>query len=153
HLVLKQASYDLGKQQFNTVASGCMKMLNALEKAPRDGADAAEVIGEGLSMLLRVLSPICPHITHALWRDCGFGDDVLNALWPEPAESALVQDEIELMLQVNGKLRGSLRVAADAAKDAIEAAALANESAQKFMEGKPAKKVVVVPGRLVNIVC
>ncbi|WP_018413225.1 leucine--tRNA ligase [Methyloversatilis thermotolerans] len=153
HLVLKQASYDLGKQQFNTVASGCMKMLNALEKAPRDGADAAEVIGEGLSMLLRVLSPICPHITHVLWRDCGFGDDILNAPWPEPAESALVQDEVELMLQVNGKLRGSLRVPADAAKDAVEAAALANEAAQKFMEGKPAKKVVVVPGRLVNIVC
>ena len=153
HLVLKQASYDLGKQQFNTVASGCMKMLNALEKAPRDGAEAAEVIGEGLSMLLRVLSPICPHITHVLWRDCGFGDDILSAEWPEPADSALVQDEVELMLQVNGKLRGSLRVAADAAKDAIEAAALANESAQKFMEGKPAKKVVVVPGRLVNIVC
>ena len=153
HLVLKQASYDLGKQQFNTVASGCMKMLNALEKAPRDGADAAEVIGEGLSMLLRVLSPICPHVTHVLWRECGFGDDILSAEWPEPAESALVQDEVELMLQVNGKLRGSLRVAADAAKDAIEAAALANEAAQKFMEGKPAKKVVVVPGRLVNIVC
>jgi leucyl-tRNA synthetase len=153
HLVLKQASYDLAKQQFNTVASGCMKMLNALEKAPRDGADAAEVIGEGLSMLLRVLSPICPHVTHVLWRDCGFGDDILSAPWPEPAESALVQDEVELMLQVNGKLRGSLRVAADAAKDAIEAAALANEAAQKFMEGKPAKKVVVVPGRLVNIVC
>jgi leucyl-tRNA synthetase len=153
HLVLKQASYDLGKQQFNTVASGCMKMLNALEKAPRDGADAAEVIGEGLSMLLRVLSPICPHVTHVLWRDCGFGDDILSAEWPEPAESALVQDEVELMLQVNGKLRGSLRVAADAAKDAIEAAALANDAAQKFMEGKPAKKVVVVPGRLVNIVC
>ncbi|MBT9518395.1 MAG: leucine--tRNA ligase [Methyloversatilis discipulorum] len=153
HLVLKQASYDLGKQQFNTVASGCMKMLNALEKAPRDGVEAAEVIGEGLSMLLRVLSPICPHITHVLWRDCGFGDDILSAEWPEPADSALVQDEVELMLQVNGKLRGSLRVAADAAKDAIEAAALANESAQKFMEGKPAKKVVVVPGRLVNIVC
>ncbi len=153
HLVLKQASYDLGKQQFNTVASGAMKMLNALEKAPRDGALAAEVIGEGLSMLLRVLSPICPHITHVLWRDCGFGDDILNAPWPEPAESALVQDEVELVLQVNGKLRGSLRVAADASKDAIEAQALASEEAKKFMEGKPARKVVVVPGRLINIVC
>ncbi|MDP3874522.1 MAG: leucine--tRNA ligase [Methyloversatilis sp.] len=153
HLVLKQASYDLGKQQFNTVASGAMKMLNALEKAPRDGALAAEVVGEGLSMLLRVLSPICPHITHVLWRDCGFGDDILNAPWPEPADAALVQDEIELVLQVNGKLRGSLRVAADAAKDVIEAQALASEAAQKFMEGKPAKKVVVVPGRLINIVC
>ncbi|WP_418647118.1 leucine--tRNA ligase [Thauera butanivorans] len=152
HLVLKQVGYDLGKQQFNTVASGAMKMLNALEKAPRSGADAAEVAGEGLSMLLRVLSPICPHIAHVLWRDCGFGDDILDAPWPEAAESALVQDEVELMLQVNGKLRGSVRVAADAGKDAIEAAALASEAAQKFMEGRPARKVVVVPGRLVNIV-
>ncbi|MBP6195704.1 MAG: leucine--tRNA ligase [Methyloversatilis sp.] len=153
HLVLKQAGHDIGKHQLNTVASGAMKMLNALEKAPRDGALAAEVIAEGVSMLLRVLSPICPHITHVLWRDCGFGDDILNAPWPEPADSALVQDEVELMLQVNGKLRGSLRVAADAAKSVIEAQAVASEAAQKFMEGKPAKKVVVVPGRLINIVC
>ncbi|ENO89732.1 leucine--tRNA ligase [Thauera linaloolentis] len=152
HLVLKQAGYDLGKQQFNTVASAAMKMLNALEKAPRDGADAAEVVGEGLSILLRVLSPICPHITHVLWRHCGFGDDILDAPWPEPAGSALEQDEVELMLQVNGKLRGSVRVAADVPKEAIEAIALASEAAQKFMEGRPPKKVIVVPGRLVNIV-
>jgi leucyl-tRNA synthetase len=153
HLLLKQANYDLGKQQFNTVASAAMKMLNALEKAPRDGALAAEVIEEGLGILLRVLSPITPHIAHALWRELGFGDDILDAPWPEPLDAALAQDEIELVLQVNGKLRGSLRVPAGAAKDAIEAAALASETAQKYMEGKPAKKVVVVPGRLVNIVC
>ncbi|WP_374240876.1 leucine--tRNA ligase [Zoogloea sp.] len=153
HLLLKQANYDLGKQQFNTVASATMKMLNALEKAPRDGALAAEVIEEGFGILLRVLSPLTPHISHALWRELGYGDDILAAAWPEPLEAALAQDEIELMLQVNGKLRGAVRVAADAPKDTIEAAALAHEMAVKFMEGKPAKKVVVVPGRLVNIVC
>ena len=153
HLLLKQANYDLGKQQFNTVASATMKMLNALEKAPREGALAAEVIEECFGILLRVLSPLTPHISHALWRELGYGDDILKAAWPEPLEAALVQDEIELMLQVNGKLRGAVRVAADAPKDAIEAAALAHEMAAKFMEGKPAKKVVVVPGRLVNIVC
>ncbi|GEC94899.1 leucine--tRNA ligase [Zoogloea ramigera] len=153
HLLLKQANYDLGKQQFNTVASATMKMLNALEKAPRDGALAAEVIEECFGILLRVLSPLTPHISHALWRELGYGDDILQAAWPEPLEAALAQDEIELMLQVNGKLRGAVRVAADAPKDAIEAAALAHEMAAKFMEGKPAKKVVVVPGRLVNIVC
>ena len=87
-----------------------------------------------------------------MWQDCGFGTDILAANWPEVCEDALKQDEIELMVQVNGKLRGSIKVAADAAKADIEAIALASEAAQKFMEGKPAKKVVVVPGRLVNIV-
>ncbi|WP_374244201.1 leucine--tRNA ligase [Zoogloea sp.] len=152
HLLLKQANYDLGKQQFNTVASATMKMLNALEKAPREGALAAEAIEEGFGILLRVLSPLTPHISHALWRELGYGDDILAAAWPEPLEAALVQDEVELMLQVNGKLRGSVRIAADAPKDVIEAAALANEAAVKFLEGRPAKKVIVVPGRLVNIV-
>ena len=147
HLLLKQANYDLGKLQFNTVASACMKMLNALEKAPAD-PHARECFG----ILLRVLSPIAPHITHALWVELGYGPDILQAEWPEPLEAALVQDEMELVLQVNGKHRGSIKVKVDADKTAIEAAALANEAAQKFMEGKPAKKVVVVPGRLVNIV-
>ncbi len=153
HLTLKQASYDLGKQQFNTVASAGMKMLNALEKVQKDGQDGwLAVAQEGFSILLRVLSPIAPHITHHLWRELGFGDDILHAAWPEPLEAALKQDTVELMLQVNGKLRGSVKVPADAAKDAIEATALADEMAIKFMEGKAPKKVVVVPGRLVNIV-
>ncbi len=147
HLLLKQANYDLGKLQFNTVASACMKMLNALEKAPADPH-----AGEGFGILLRVLSPIAPHITHALWIAMGYGPDILQAAWPEPLEEALVQDEQELVLQVNGKLRGNLKVKVGADRTAIEAAALASEAAQKFMEGKPAKKVVVVPGRLVNIV-
>jgi len=147
HLLLKQANYDLSKLQFNTVASACMKMLNALEKAPADPHAR-----EGFGILLRVLSPIAPHITHALWIELGYGADILGEPWPEPLEEALVQDEQELMLQVNGKLRGSIKVKVGADKTAIEAAALANEAAQKFMEGKPAKKVIVVPGRLINIV-
>jgi leucyl-tRNA synthetase len=147
HLLLKQANYDLGKLQFNTVASACMKMLNALEKAP-DDAHAREAF----SILLRVLSPIAPHITHTLWLELGYGPDILAAAWPEPLEAALVQDEEELVLQVNGKLRGNIRVKVGADRTAIEAVALANEAAQKFMEGRPAKKIVVVPGRLVNIV-
>ena len=107
---------------------------------------------EGFGILLRVLSPLTPHISHTLWLDLGYGEDILKAPWPEPLDAALIQDEIELMLQVNGKLRGALRVPADAAKDAIEAAALAHEATIKFLEGRAAKKVVVVPGRLVNIV-
>jgi leucyl-tRNA synthetase len=155
HLLLKQANYDLGKFQFNTVASAAMKMLNSLEKAPAgEGRDA--VVDECFGILLRILSPITPHICHALWAELGYGADILAAPWPEPVEAALVQDEEELVLQVNGKHRGSIRVkvGADGAdkRAAIEAIALASEAAQKFMEGKPAKKVVVVPGRLVNIV-
>ena len=153
HLNLKQANYDIGKHQFNTVASAAMKMLNALEKSPRQGEGHAAVIAEGLSILLRLLAPITPHVCHALWRELGYGDDILRAAWPEPQAAALAQDEIELVLQINGKLRGSLRLPAGAAREAIEAAALASEAAQKHLEGKAAKKVVVVPGRLVNIVC
>ena len=154
HLHLKQASYDFGKHQFNTVASATMKILNALEKAPRDDAAAhAEVAEEGLSILLRLLAPITPHICDALWRECGFAGDVLDAGWPQPDEAALKQDEIELMLQINGKLRGSIHVAADAPRSDVESAALAHPAAQRFMDGKPPKKVIVVPARLVNIVC
>jgi leucyl-tRNA synthetase len=154
HTLLKQADYDLGKHQFNTVASATMKLLNALEKAPADDAAAhAELVEEGFSILLRVLNPITPHICHALWRECGFGGDILDASWPQVDESALVQDEVELMLQINGKLRGSIKVAADAPRDVIENTALENEAAVRFMEGKAVRKLIVVPGRLVNIVC
>jgi leucyl-tRNA synthetase len=153
--------------QFNTVASAAMKMLNVLTsdalKSHSFGestattyeeaeAAASAVLREGFSILLRVLSPITPHICHALWKELGYGPDILAAPWPEPLDEALVQDEIELVLQVNGKTRGSVRVPAGADRAVIEAAAVASEAAQKFMEGKPAKKVVVVPGRLVNIV-
>jgi len=155
HQHLKQANYDFGKHQFNTVASAAMKMLNALEKAPagQNPAQHAAVVQEGLSILLRVLSPIAPHLTHALWRECGLADaDILLAAWPQPCEEALRQDEIEMMLQINGKLRGAIRVAADADNAVIQQTALASEAALKFMDGKTARKIIVVPGRLVNIV-
>jgi leucyl-tRNA synthetase len=103
HLNLKQANYDMQRQQFNTVASACMKILNALDEVPREGGLAAAVIQEGLSILLRVQAPITPHICHHLWRSLDFGIDVFAAPWPEPDESALEQDEIELVLQVGGK--------------------------------------------------
>ncbi|MDR1227760.1 MAG: leucine--tRNA ligase [Azoarcus sp.] len=152
HLRLRQANHDFGKRQFNTVASAAMKILNALEKTARDEAGANAVVREGFSILLRLLSPIAPHIAHALWRECGYGDDILDAPWPEPSADALAQDEIELMLQINGKLRGNIRIAAAASKADIETAALASGAARKSMDGKPARKVVIVPGRLVNIV-
>jgi leucyl-tRNA synthetase len=151
HLALRQANYDLARFQFNTVVSAAMKMLNALEKSGKD-AGCRAVVGEALSILLRVLSPITPHIAHALWKDLGYGDDILTAAWPEPLEAALVQDEIELVIQVNGKLRGNLRVAANADKATIEQLALAHEAVQKQLAGGTAKKIIVVPGRLINVV-
>jgi len=156
HLVLKQVSYDYERMQYNTVVSGAMKLLNALEGYKHDGSPAsAAVLREGYSVLLRSLYPACPHITHVLWQSLGYADqhgDLLDAAWPRVDEAALVQDEIELVLQVNGKLRGAVKVPAGADKAAIEAAALASPEFVKFAEGKPAKKVVVVPGRLVNVV-
>jgi leucyl-tRNA synthetase len=160
HLVLKQISFDYERMQYNTVVSGAMKLLNALEGfKPAEGSvgDAA-ALREGVSVLLRALYPACPHITHVLWSDLGFAaklGDLLDTPWPAVDEAALVQDEIELVLQINGKLRGAVKVPAQADKAAIEAAALAtiaDPELQKFTEGKPPKKVIVVPGRLVNVV-
>lgn len=153
HNVLKQVSYDYERMQYNTVVSGAMKLLNALEGFKAEGQAAA--VRDGFSVLLRVLYPATPHLSHTLWQDLGFATelgDLLDAPWPTVDEAALVQDEIELMLQVNGKLRGSVKVPAGADKAAIEAAALANPEFAKFSEGKAPKKVVIVPGRLVNIV-
>jgi leucyl-tRNA synthetase len=151
HEVLKQALFDFGKQQFNTVVAACMKIMNVLSTANEGGAREA-LINEGFSILLRLLSPIAPHITHVLWRELGYGDDILTAPWPEVDEGALVRDAIELVVQVNGKLRAKIDVAADADKDAIEAAALADENVQRFTAGKQIAKLIVVPGKLVNIV-
>ena len=156
HQLLRQVSHDYDRLQYNTVVSGAMKMLNAMEGAALadDPGDIA-VLREGLGVLLRTLYPAAPHITHALWVDLGFAvaqGELLDAPWPAVDEAALVQDEIELVLQVNGKLRGALRVPASASKADIEAAAVAHPECIRFAEGKPAKKVVVVPGRLVNVV-
>jgi len=155
HLLLKQANFDYRRMQFNTVASAAMKMLNMLESGAVMGVaekSRANLQREAMSILLRVLFPIVPHISHTLWVELGFAGELQDSQWPEVDESALVQDEIELMLQVNGKLRGKFRVAAEADRDAIEKVAIANPDAQRHVAGKTIRKVVVVPGRLVNIV-
>ena len=156
HTVLKQVHYDYQRMQYNTVVSGAMKMINALEHfSAHDEPGAQVALIEGFSILLRVLYPATPHITHALWSELGYAaelGDLLDAPWPKVDPSALVQDELELVLQINGKLRGAVRVPSSADKAAIEAAALASEEFAKFAEGRAPKKVVVVPGRLVNVV-
>lgn len=156
HVLLRQVSHDFERLQYNTVVSGAMKMLNAIDDAKlADTAADAAVLKEAFSLLLRALYPAAPHITHGLWTELGFAaahGDLVDTPWPVVDEAALVQSEIELVLQVNGKTRGAIRVPADADRAAIEAAALASPEFARFGEGRPAKKVVVVPGRLVNVV-
>jgi leucyl-tRNA synthetase len=163
HLSLKQANFDFAKHQFNTVVSAAMKILNVLADDKGFWANgeaqgeafqrsAAVVAFEGFSILARLLYPIAPHIGHALWQELEPGTDILEAGWPKEDETALVQDAVEYVVQVNGKLRGKIAVPVAAAKADIEAAALADESIQRFVEGKPPKKIIVVPGKLVNIV-
>ena len=156
HLLLRQVSHDYERLQYNTVVSGAMKMLNAIEDAPLADTPAdGAVLHEAMGLLLRALYPAAPHITHALWQALGLHGalgEIIDAPWPQVDEAALVQDEIELVLQVGGKTRGSLRVSASASRSAIEAAALASPEFIRFAAGKPARKVVLVPGRLVNVV-
>ena len=156
HTVLKQVDYDYQRMQYNTVVSGTMKMLNALDDFKgQDKPDGLVALAEGFGILLRVLYPATPHLAHALWMELGYakqGGDLLDATWPAVDASALVQDEISLVLQVNGKLRGALLVPSDASREAIEALALQNATVQSFAQGATPKKVVVVPGRLVNVV-
>jgi leucyl-tRNA synthetase len=156
HSVLRQANYDYERMQYNTVVSALMKMLNTLEDSPlstsTDVNDNA-ALAECYSILLRVMYPACPHLAFQLWNELGYGTccgDLLDVAWPGVDETALQRDEIELMLQINGKLRGSLTVPANADKTAIEQAAAAHEQVTK--QGTPPKKIIVVPGRLVNVV-
>ncbi|MDQ8036091.1 MAG: leucine--tRNA ligase [Pedobacter sp.] len=168
HSVLKQANADYERNQFNTVVSAGMKLLNLVDSDTFERQDDAEaalltlaVEGEILQTLIKLLSPVTPHVCHALWQELApafaklLGSttgDLATAAWPKHDESALVRSELELVIQVNGKLRGKITVPADADNAAIEAAALANPDAQRFIEGKPPKKVIVVKNKLVNIV-
>jgi leucyl-tRNA synthetase len=157
HAILKQANFDYQRRQYNTVVSAAMKMLNVLE--PVKLGDKTEVrpavLRECLSILIRVLYPVVPHLTYALWNEIGCDESfgtLLDAPWPEVDEAALIQTELTIMLQINGKLRGDIRVPADATKEQIEALALQSEPAMKALNGIAPKKIIVVPGRLINIV-
>ena len=156
HSVLGQVDYDYQRLQYNTVVSGAMKMLNALESFKGDGSRGDNAaLAEGFSKLLRALYPVTPHITHVLWQQLGFAavqGELLDAPWPRVDPEALRQDEVELVLQVNGKLRGAILVPADAAREDIEKAALASEAFAKHAAGAAVRKGVVVPGRLVTVV-
>lgn len=156
HSILKQTEYDYQRIQYNTVVSGAMKMLNTLDHAKlEDDLEQQAVLAECYSILLRVLYPVVPHITWHIWQELGYAahsGDLLDTSWPTVDETALIADEINLTLQVNGKLRGTLTVPSSADKAAIELAAIQHEAAQRYLEGREPKRIIVVPGRLVNIV-
>ena len=140
YTALKQAEFDLDRMQYNTVVSAAMKMLNSLDTLKDNTSEGTRaVINEGMSILLRTLYPIAPHITAQLFEDLGDAQ-------------AMVADEVKYVIQINGKLRGEINVPAETPKSEIEAAALANPDAQRFIDGKPVRKIIVVPKKLVNIV-
>ena len=153
HLAIKQASQDVGQHhKFNTAIAQVMTLMNVLEKAATAEEQDRALMQEGLETVALLLAPITPHICHALWLELGNSGSIIDAPWPAVDESALVQDSLTLVVQVNGKLRGHIEVPASASREAIEASARANENVVRFTEGLTIRKVIVVPGKLVNIV-
>ncbi|QBF28636.1 leucine--tRNA ligase [Pseudomonas tructae] len=153
HAAIKQASTDVGQHhKFNTAIAQVMTVMNVLEKAPQASEQDRALLHEGLEAVTLLLAPITPHISHELWLQLGHQDAVIDAPWPVLDESALVQDSIVLVIQVNGKLRGQIEMPAAASREDVEAAARSNENVLRFTEGLSIRKVIVVPGKLVNIV-
>jgi len=153
HQSIAKVSDDIGRRYtFNTAIAACMELMNDLMKITDRGDQARAVLREALEAVVLMLSPITPHIAHTLWQALGHDEAVVDAPWPVADEAAMAQDTIELVFQVNGKLRGRLEVPVDLPKDEVEKLALADSNVRKYTEGKTIRKVIVVPGRLVNIV-
>ena len=153
HQAIKQASQDVGlHHKFNTAVAQVMTVMNVLEKAPQTTEQDRALLQEGLETVALILAPITPHISHELWNQLGHAGAIIDAPWPTLDESALVQDTLQLVIQVNGKLRGQIDMPASASREDVEAAARINENVLRFTEGLTIRKVIVVPGKLVNIV-
>jgi leucyl-tRNA synthetase len=175
HLILQQANFDFDRKQLNTVVSACMKLLNLLESnealfiginsppVMRDAllkADSAKqeksrftFYAQGFSILLRLLSPIAPHISQTLWAEIGYGEDVLSAEWPQVNETALVQEEIEYVIQMNGKMRGKTSLPNSEDKALLkELACLYLQEKGYLDQDVTPKNIIVVPNRLINVV-
>ena len=153
HLAIKQSSIDIGQHhKFNTAIAQVMTLMNVLEKASQATGQDRALLQEGLETVALLLAPITPHISHQLWQELGRDGVMIDTPWPQVDESALVQDTLTLVIQVNGKLRGQIEVSASASREEVEASARSNESVLRFTEGLTIRKVIVVPGKLVNIV-
>jgi len=154
HHTLGKVEDDIGRRRvFNTAVASVMELLNAVGKHAAEASPAARAVRqEALEIAVMCLSPMVPHICHVLWQQLGQGDALWRASWRKPDPTALVQDAIEMVVQVNGKLRGRISVAPGAADETVRAAALADAQVQRFLEGREPKKVIVVKGKLVNVV-
>ena len=153
HETIAKVSDDFERRlTFNTAIAANMELLNSVSRFDDDSAAGTAIRREVFTSMVLMLAPIIPHICHRLWRDLGHEEPLIDHPWPEVDDAALVQDSIEMVIQVNGKLRGRMQVAADADREACEAAALANEQVARFIGDGVVRKVIVVPGKLVNIV-
>lgn len=153
HECIGKVSDDIQRRfTFNTAIAANMELVNTLYKFEDTSDNGRAVMQEALEAVVLMLSPIVPHVCHQLWSSLGRQGAVIDATWPQVDEGALQRSTVELVVQVNGKLRARITVAADASADEIESTALGNDNVAKHMEGKTLRKVIVVPGKLVNIV-
>ena len=153
HETVRKVSDDYGRRlTFNTAIAANMELLNAVSKFEDDSEQGRAIKQETFDNMVLMLSPIIPHICHQLWQELGHDSVIIDQRWPQVDEAALVQDSIEMVIQVNGKLRGKMQVAADIDKASCEMQALENDAVGSFIDGKPVRKIIVVPGKLVNIV-
>jgi leucyl-tRNA synthetase len=153
HQTIAKIDDDIGRRNsFNTAVAASMELLNAINRFEDRSEQGRAVVHEALEAVVLMLQPMTPHICHALWQELGHETPLIDQGWPQVDEAALALETVELVVQVNGKLRGKIAVPADAARDVIEQAALADDNVQRFVDDKPVRKVIVVPGRLVNIV-
>ncbi len=153
HSAIAKISDDMARRHtFNTAIAAVMELVNALYKFDDDSEQGRAVTQEALEACVLLLSPIAPHITHALWQSLGHDNAVIDQPWPQADEAAMVKDEIQIIVQVNGKLRARIDVPADASREQIEEIAIADANVQRFTEDKTIVKIIVVPGKLVNVV-
>ena len=153
HQTIAKISDDIGRRHsFNTAVAAAMELLNAINKLADESEGGRAVAREALDAVVIMLSPMVPHICHTLWQTLGHKTALVDERWPEVDESALELDQVEIVVQVNGKLRGRITVAVDVSKEVLQSEALADANVQRFIDGKAIRKVIVVPGRLVNIV-
>lgn len=153
HATLVKVADDFGRRRiFNTAIAAVMELMNALAKFDDDTQQGRAVRHEAIELVVQLLAPIAPHVCHALWRELGRTDALIDHAWPKLDPQALVQERIEIVVQVNGKLRGRVQVGASANEAEVRTAALDDPSVQKWIEGRPVRKVIVVPGKLVNVV-
>jgi leucyl-tRNA synthetase len=153
HETIQKVSDDIGRRYtFNTAIAAVMELVNSLYKFDDDSEQGLAVMQEAMDAVVLMLSPIVPHITHELWKALGHTNATVDCSWPTYDESALVKDTIELVVQVNGKLRGKVQLSANVDKETMEKEAMADANVQRYIDGKTVRKVIVVPGRLINIV-